>query len=404
MGYTPMKDKLWQSDPSVILNPLIEKYTVGSDYLYDQQLVGYDIEASKAHAQMLESIGVLTAEELQKLLDALDALYVEWQNGEFVVLQEQEDAHTAIEQYLIAKTGDTGKKIHTGRSRNDQAMVMMRLYLKDRLQKVTELSDLTQAAFVSAAKKSGAVPMPGYTHLQKAMPTTVALWLGSYADGYADMQALLGATYSLIDQNPLGSAAGFGVSVPINRDLTTKILGFKKTQDNPMYCGLSRGLFELLAVQALTPLMVLAGKFAHDMLIFTTEEFDFFSLPHSFTSGSSIMPHKHNYDLFEVMRGRSNTFSSFSLQLQAISSGIGSGYQRDLQFTKSISIEAFNVACDTLEVLALAVSELRLNQDNLAAAITDDMQSVSKINVLVGQGIPFRDAYHQIKNNLQARS
>lgn len=398
-----MNKKLWQTNPSVILNPVIEKYTVGSDYHYDQQLVGYDIAASKAHALMLGSIGILEPDELHQLVEALDSLYISWQNGEFIINQEQEDGHTAIEQYLIAKVGDIGKKIHTGRSRNDQAMVMMRLYLKDQLQKVTKLVTLTESAFVKMAKKSGSAPMPGYTHLQKAMPTTVALWLRSYADGYNDMQGLLKSTLSLIDQNPLGSAAGFGVSIPIDRSLTTKTLGFKKTQDNPMYCGLSRGFFELIAVQTLSPLMVLAGKFAHDMLIFTTEEFGFFSLPHSFTSGSSIMPHKHNYDLFEIMRGQSNTFSNYTHQLQAICSGIGSGYQRDLQFTKSVTIDAFVVASDTLEVLALAVPELRLNEDKLSAAITQDMHSVSEINKLVDQGMPFRDAYHEVKKNMKSK-
>lgn len=399
-----MKDKLWQSDPSVILNPLIEKYTVGTDYRLDQQLVGYDIEASKAHAQMLNSIGFLTDDELKKLISTLDEIYIEWQNGEFVIAQEQEDGHTAIEQALIGKIGDTGKKIHTGRSRNDQAMVMMRLYMKDKLQNVIGLCGLSVDAFKKMSKKSGVTPMPGYTHLQKAMPTTVATWLESYADGFDDMQQLLTASLSLIDQNPLGSAAGFGVSIPIDRNFTTKALGFSKTQANPMYCGLSRGLFELLAVQALNPLMVLAGKFAHDMLLFTTEEFNFFSLPHSFTSGSSIMPHKHNYDLFEIMRGQANTFGCYSQKLQAIASGMGSGYQRDVQLTKPVTIEAFTVAGDTLEVLTLAVSELRLNDEKLAAAITPEMHSVSEINKLVEQGMPFRDAYHQIKKNMQGKA
>ena len=395
-----MSKKLWQSDPNLILNPLIEKYTVGNDYLYDQQLVGYDIQASKAHAEMLASIGVITSDELKKLLSALDGLYVKWQNGEFVITPDLEDGHTAIEHYLISQIGEIGKKIHTARSRNDQAMVMMRLYLKDQLQQVIGLNELAQQAFSEMAEKAGETPMSGYTHLQKAMPTTVKLWLGSYADGFADLSGLLQATHNLIDQNPLGSAAGFGVSLPIDRELTTQKLGFKKTQTNPMYCGLSRGLFELMAVNALSPLMVLAGKFAHDMLLFTTEEFDFFSLPHSFTSGSSIMPHKHNYDLFEIMRGQANTFPAFAQQLQAITAGMGSGYQRDLQMTKALTINAFVAAKGTLEVLALAISELRLNKDKLAAAITSDMHSVSEINKLVEKGVPFRDAYHEVKRKM----
>ncbi|HZL08234.1 MAG TPA: lyase family protein, partial [Candidatus Dormibacteraeota bacterium] len=255
-------------------------------------------------------------------------------------------------------------------------------------------------AFAAAATNAGSTPMPGYTHMQKAMPTTVAIWLSSFADGFTDSRKILAATLEVIDQNPLGSAAGFGVSVGIDRDHTTKTLGFARTQKNTMYCGLSRSLFELLAVQALTPLMVLAGKFAQDMLMFTTEEFGFFSLPDSFTTGSSIMPHKHNYDLFEVMRGNAHSFTSYTGQLQAISVGMGSGYQRDLQLTKGTTLHAFDIAKSTLEVLALAVSSLRIDEKRLKDAITPEMLSVTAINKLVEQGVPFRDAYNQVKLEL----
>jgi argininosuccinate lyase len=396
----PQDTKLWQTSKGAGLNPQVEAYTVGNDYQDDQLLLGYDIRASQAHAKMLRSIDILTEDELQQLIAALNNLLTEWQNGEFTIRPEQEDGHTAIEQYLVEKLGDPGKKIHTGRSRNDQVLVMTRLYLKDQLQKSIELSKSVAEAFNQAAKQSGQTPMPGYTHMQKAMPSTVATWLESYADAFADTTIALLATLELVDQNPLGSAAGFGVSLPIDRELTTKELGFKKVQQNPMYCGLSRGLFELVAVQALNPLMVLAGKFAHDMLLFTTQEFNLVSLPDSFTTGSSIMPHKRNYDLFEVMRGRANIFGSYATQLQALSSGMGSGFQRDLQLTKSITLKAFAEAEATLELLALAVAELQLNEQRLQAAITDEMHSVAEINELVGQGVPFRDAYKQVKDKL----
>ncbi|HEX3082366.1 MAG TPA: argininosuccinate lyase [Candidatus Saccharimonadia bacterium] len=394
-----MQTKLWQTSAGT-LHPLVEQYTVGQDHLLDQQLLGYDIAASIAHAGMLQAIGVLTAAEQSALTQALNDLLAVWRKGGFTIQPSQEDGHTAIEQYLVEKLGDTGKKIHTGRSRNDQSLVMMRLYLKDQLKEVAALTASASKAFKTAAGGAGHTPMPGYTHLQKAMPTTVAMWLGSYADALADVPALLKATLALIDQNPLGSAAGFGVSLPLDRDHTTAALGFKKTQANPMYCGLSRGLFELMAVQALNPVMVLAGKFAHDMLMFTTEEFGFFSLPPAFTTGSSIMPHKQNYDLFEVMRGLAHGFGAHAMQLQAIAAGIGSGYQRDLQLSKGVTLAAFNEAVLTLKLLAEAVSALQMHPANLKAAITPDMHSVAEINKLVDRGVPFRDAYAQVKQHL----
>lgn len=393
-------NKLWQASGKAKLHPLVEAYTVGDDYLSDQQLLGYDIAASKAHAQMLQSIGVLSNDELARLAEALDGLYAKWEQGAFTIEQHQEDGHTAIEQYVVEQLGDTGKKLHTGRSRNDQSLVMTRLYLKESLGQALTLASQLSGGFDLAADKAGGVVMPGYTHMQKAMPTTVAIWLASFADGFSDLQGLLVATREIIDQNPLGSAAGFGVSLGIDREHTTKSLGFKRTQNNTMYCGLSRGLFELLSVQALSPLMVLSGKFAQDMLLFTTEEFGFFSLPDSFTTGSSIMPHKHNYDVFEIMRGNAHAFGSYVPQLQSISGSIGSGYQRDLQLTKAITLHAFSTALATLEILQEAVASLQINEDKLAASITPEMLSVSKINQLVEQGMPFRDAYNQVKLEL----
>lgn len=392
--------KLWQASGKAQLDPLVEAYTVGDDYLSDQQLLGYDITASKAHVEMLESVGILTADELGQLIAALDELYRKWEAGQFVIEQHQEDGHTAIEQQMVEQLGDIGKKMHTGRSRNDQSLVMTRLYMKDKLAEALTRTEVLAAAFQAAANRAGPTVMPGYTHLQKAMPTTVATWLGSFGDGFADLQGILATTRQVIDQNPLGSAAGFGVSVGIDREHTTKTLGFARTQANNMYCGLSRGLFDLLAVQALSPLMVLSGKFAQDMLIFTTEEFGFFSLPDSFTTGSSIMPHKHNYDIFEVMRGNAHAFGAYVPQLQSISGSIGSGYQRDLQLTKAITLHAFTIALTTLEVLAAAVAALQINAAALEAAITPEMHSVTAIDKLVGQGVPFRDAYNRVKLEL----
>ncbi|HEX5744519.1 MAG TPA: argininosuccinate lyase [Candidatus Saccharimonadales bacterium] len=394
-----MKTKLWQVTGAK-LDPMIEDYTVGEDNVLDQRLLGYDIRASKAHVAMLGSIGILDKSGSKKLIAALDQLHKEWKAGMFQVRPEHEDGHTAIELYLTEKLGDLGKKVHTARSRNDQALVMMRLYLKDSLDRIDgSLATLVDAYGISA-KRAGDIAMPGYTHGQKAMPTTVAAWLGSFAAGFDDLHTMLNAALRLVDQNPLGSAAGFGVDLPVDRDMTAKELGFGKVQDNPMYCGLSRGLFELVAVQALSPVMVLAGKFARDMLMFTGQEYGFFSLPAELTTGSSIMPHKRNYDLFEIMRGHADAFGGHMIRLQAIAGGAGSGYNRDLQLTKGVVLQAFDTAKATLDVLTLAVPRIKPDKDALSKAMTDELFTVARINELVGQGVPFRDAYMRVKGML----
>lgn len=390
---------LWSTNEDT-LHPLVAEYTVGNDIVYDQKLLGYDITATQAHCKMLHAVGLLSDAEHQQLQAALAALRQAWENGTFVLQAAHEDGHTAIEQYLTNKLGQTGKKVHTARSRNDQALVMMRLYLKDVTSHISELLGEVSSELNEKAAACKGIPMPGYTHTQKAMPTTVSTWLTSYADGFTDMQTYVSATMTVLDQNPLGSAAGFGVSLPIDRSATTNELGFTKTQENPMYCGLSRGLFELMAVQALNPIMALAGKFAQDMLLFTTQEFDFFALPPHLTTGSSIMPHKHNYDIFEMVRAKAHAFQSYSQQLQSIVSGVGSGYHRDLQLTKQPTVDAFDTALQTLDVLCLTASELLVKRTVLRKAMTDELQTVEHINTLVSQGVAFRDAYHQVKQAL----
>ena len=395
-----MTTKLWQSAAAQTLHPTIEAYTVGEDQLLDQKLLGYDIIATKAHAHMLASIGVVSSDEYDKLSSSLDDLYDDWTSGAFILADTHEDGHTAIELYLTEKLGQIGKKVHTGRSRNDQALVMMRLYLKDQLEKVATTLDQLIESYAETIHAIGAHPMPGYTHTQKAMPTTVAMWLGSYHDAFEDMKTYVGSSLAVIDQNPLGSAAGFGVTIPLDRAMTTQELGFKKIQENPMYCGISRGIFELIAVQALVPIMTYAGKFAADMLLFTSQEFNFFMLPTSMATGSSIMPHKRNYDVYEIMRATAHGFAAHPMQLQAIASGAGSGYHRDLQLTKGITLKAFDECRATLETLSLTVKHLQANTDQLKAAMTGELYTVAAINELVEQGMPFRDAYLKIKQTM----
>ena len=394
-----MATKLWQSTATGTLHPLIEAYTIGDDQTLDQQLLGHDIIATKVHAHMLEHIGVLSSDEYSQLATALDELLHKWQRGDFHLTSEHEDGHTAIELYLTEKLGSIGKKVHTGRSRNDQALVMMRLYTKTQLTAVADQLAKTAAAYQTKISDLGDLEMPGYTHTQKAMPSNVSMWLGSYHDALTDLIALVKHSLAVIDQNPLGSAVGFGVSLKLDRHMTTEELGFAKVQENPMYCGLSRGVFELIAVQALNPIMVIAGKFAEDMLLFTSQEFNYFKLPVTMTTGSSIMPHKRNYDVFEIMRATAHAYPNYALQLQAISAGAGSGYHRDLQLTKKIAMDAFTSALDTLAVLELCVSELEANTERLAEAMTEELYTVAKINQLVEQGVPFRDAYAQVKQS-----
>jgi argininosuccinate lyase len=391
--------KLWQT--AADLNDLVEAYTVGNDYVFDTMLLPYDIEGTLAHVDMLAKIGVLEQPEYKRVAEALQGINTLYQKGEFQVTREQEDSHTAIEQYITEKLGDTGKKIHTGRSRNDQALVMMRLYMKAVLAKLDgQLQGLVET-FDNKAQKTENIPMPGHTHMQKAMPTTVGTWLGAYRDAFADLAPAVQATAVLVDQNPLGSAAGFGViGLKLDREYTTDKLGFSKTQQNPIYCGLSRGYFELAVLQMCELIMTLSGRFARDMLLFTTQEFDYFSLPPEFTTGSSIMPNKRNYDVFEVMRGNAELSRGYCAQVQAIIGGIGSGYQRDLALTKAPFIRGAELTKDTLDVLLNVIPELKVHKAKLKAAMTDDLYATEKVYKLVGRGVPFRDAYNQVKRQL----
>jgi argininosuccinate lyase len=333
MKKIPSSNKLWQSSGSA-LHPLVEAYTVGEDYRVDQALLPYDLRASRAHARMLRKMNVLTAKELADAERGFADIQNGWENGTFMITREQEDGHTAIEQYLTERYGEVGKKIHTGRSRNDQSLAMLRLYMQEQLTCIDMLVRTLEKSLRTRAR-SARIPMPGYTHMQKAMPTTVALWLSSYADALADARQLIAAARAVTDQNPLGSASGFGISTfPLDRAYTTRELGFAKTQENPLYCGMSRGYFETLALAPLGNLMFIANRFASDMLLFTMNEFGFFSLPPEFTTGSSIMPQKRNYDLFEIMRGNVKLFRGYEFQIRGIIEGMQSNYHRDLQLTK----------------------------------------------------------------------
>jgi argininosuccinate lyase len=392
-------NKLWQTK-GARLDPLIEQFTIADDYLIDQKLVPYDLKASLSHAQMLKQMGIITDQELKDATKGFAEILSKWEQGQFTITKEQEDGHTAIEQYLTKYYGAIGKKIHTARSRNDQSLVMLRLFMKDQLTIIKLETAKLIKKLNAKADENSKVPMPGYTHLQKAMPTTIGVWLDSFKAALEDFQVLLLATSKIIDQNPLGSASGFGVSnLTLDRELTTKNLDFAKTQENPQYCGFSRGFFENIVLQTLSNIMIIASKLATDLLLFTTSEFAFFSLPTEFTTGSSIMPQKRNYDLLEIMRGNFKVFAGYQNQIENIISSITSGYQRDLQLTKKPFINGVELCLSTISVLSRIIPELKPNLKNLQNAMTEDLFLTNKVYDLVSQGISFRDAYLEIKEN-----
>mmetsp|Transcript_61912 Transcript_61912/g.110060 ORF Transcript_61912/g.110060 Transcript_61912/m.110060 type:complete len:417 (+) Transcript_61912:72-1322(+) len=392
--------KLWQPSGGGGLNPLVEAYTVGEDYKIDGEfLLRYDLQASEAHATMLQKIGVLTSDELATLKEALKEIGELWEKGQFQVTRSQEDGHTAIEQYITEKFGEVGKKIHTGRSRNDQSMTMIRLYTLAQLREVQQLSSsLASAAMKRAAADFKDLPMPGYTHMQRAMPTTVGKWLTSFASGWQDSEKLLEGALAVLNQNPLGSAAGFGINnLKLDRDETTKLMGFARTQSSEMYCGLSRGMFENVALQAMSLPMILCSRFATDMMMFTQQESSFLALPDAFVTGSSIMPQKKNYDLFEIMRANGKVFGSLQMQIQETIVGLGSGYHRDLQCTKKAFVEACGIVTSTLRLMQDVVPALQAREQNLRNAMTEDLFVTDEVYKLVAAGKPFREAYSEAK-------
>jgi len=389
--------KLWQVGDG--LHPLVEAYTVGEDFNIDgKYMVPFDVQASTAHAEMLQSNGILTQEELEQAKKGLGEVEVEWRAGRFKVSVQQEDCHTAIEQFLTEKYGDVGKKIHTGRSRNDQSLIMLRLYMKSTLQEFAGLATSVADQFAAVAKLHHDVPMPGFTHMQKAMPTTVGVWLGSFADALRDADRITSSTLDLVNQNPLGSAAGFGINhLTLDRKKTTELLQFDRLQENVMYCVFSRGYFEMISLQALNIPMVIASRFATDMMMFTQQETAFFSLPDSFVTGSSIMPQKKNYDLFEIMRANGKVFASLQAQVQGIIVGLGSGYHRDLQITKQAFVQAVELVMQTLRLLEACVPELQVHQERLKAAMTPELFVTDEVYKRVAAGELFRDAYLDVK-------
>lgn len=395
--------KLWKKSQTPSLHKSIEAYTVGSDYIFDLQLFPYDIQASIAHAAMLCHIGILTENEKTILTKALEGLQQQWEQNEISITKEDEDCHTVIENALIAKCGDIGKKIHTGRSRNDQVLVAVRLLMKAELniihQKIVALAEL----FLEKAHQYEKIPLPGYTHTQQAMLSSVGHLFSSYHEMLMFDSEVMASTLHHINQNPLGSAAGFGVSIPLDRSMTSTLLRFEKTQKNSLWCQSSRGKMEGLVMESLLQAMTSLGKYASDMLLFTTQEFAFFEADDSVVTGSSIMPQKRNLDGLEILRGNVSSIMAKKIEIQDIAKNLISGYHRDLQLLKKPLLESFAMVKDSLEVAALYLENLIPNQTTIEAKITKELFLADIANQLVSQqNMPFRDAYTKAFDYLDA--
>lgn len=387
--------KLWEKGKK--LNERIEAFTVGDDYILDLQLVGYDCQASAAHAKMLGKIGVLTAGEVENICRVLSEIAAEAAAGTFTIDKSQEDCHTAIEARLTDELGDAGKKIHTARSRNDQVLVALRIYIKDQLREVRSDASELSKTIGRFVKENGNVPLPGYTHTRKAMPTTVGTWATSFQAALKDDRKLLKAIRHLIDQSPLGSGAGFGIPVfKIDREFTADQLGFKRVQENPIYVQNSRGKFEALVLHGLFQVMADLNKMATDLIWFSLPVMGFFELPESLCTGSSIMPQKQNPDVLELVRSSLHTVSSLEQQIQSRLANLTSGYHRDMQLSKGPLMRGFSITSACLEMMNLVFTELKVNRENCQAAMTGELYATEQAYKLVKSGMPFREAYLKI--------
>lgn len=379
----------------------IEEFTVGNDRKLDLRLAKYDVEGSMAHIRMLETIGLLTREELDKLLEALQEIYVSAENGTFVIEDDVEDVHSQVETLLTRKLGDIGKKIHSGRSRNDQVLVDLKLFMRDELRAIADSVQQLFDRLQLLSEQHKDTLMPGYTHLQIAMPSSFGLWFGAYAEALIDDVQLLGAAYRIADQNPLGSAAGYGSSFPLNRRMTTELLGFGTMHYNVVAVQMSRGKTERAAAYAIAAIASTLGRFAMDVCLFMSQNFGFVSFPDEFTTGSSIMPHKKNPDVFEIMRGKCNRLQAVPNEISLLTTNLPIGYHRDLQLLKDIIFPATTEIRSCLEMCDFMLQHIRVNKNILDDRKYDYLFTVEDVNRLTLAGTPFREAYRQIGMQVQ---
>ena len=395
-----MANKLWEKNYEI--NHEIERFTVGRDREMDLYLAKYDVLGSMAHITMLESIGLLEKEELKPLLDELKNIYELCEKGEFVIEDGIEDVHSQVEVMLTRKLGDMGKKIHSGRSRNDQVLVDLKLFTRHQLK---EIADAVKVLFDELLQKSNQykeVLMPGYTHLQIAMPSSFGLWFGAYAESLADDMLFLQAAYKMTNRNPLGSAAGYGSSFPLNRTMTTQLLGFDSMDYNVVYAQMGRGKMERNVAFALASVAGTLAKMAFDACMFNSQNFSFVKLPKECTTGSSIMPHKKNPDVFELIRAKCNKIQALPQQVMMIMNNLPVGYFRDLQIIKEVFLPAFDELADCLQMAAYIINKIEVNEHILDNPMYDPIFSVEEVNRLAAAGMPFRDAYKKVGLEIEA--
>lgn len=391
-----MTDPLWNK-PGVRIDPAIQSFLAGDDVLLDREFFLFDIRASIAHAEGLQRIGLLTTAEADALRTELDALAADFLRGQFELDAMYEDGHSAIEARLVDRLGETGKKIHTGRSRNDQVLVATRLWLKDRLDRALAAVKSCATIALDRAEAEGNLPLPGYTHLQRAVVSSAGMWWAGWAEAFVDDAQRLRDTRRWIDANPLGSAAGYGVNLPLDRDHATQALGFGRLQVSATYAQLSRGKFEMAAIEAMGSALLDLRRLAWDLSLFTSAEFGFVELPAQYTTGSSLMPNKRNPDVIELMRATYASAAAARTEIEQLLS-LPSGYHRDLQNSKGAIFHAFRHGLGALELLPGLLAGLRWNGERMRAAIEPSMYATDLALDLAKQGVPFRDAYVQAAN------
>lgn len=395
-----MSSKLWEKNFEI--NKEIERFTVGRDREMDMYLAKYDVLGSMAHITMLESIGLLEKDELAQLLAELKGIYATCESGEFVIEDGVEDVHSQVELMLTRRLGDMGKKIHSGRSRNDQVLVDLKLFIRN---EIKEIAGLVKALFDELIQKSEqykGVLMPGYTHLQVAMPSSFGLWFGAYAESLTDDMLFLQAAWRMANRNPLGSAAGYGSSFPLDRTMTTELLGFDTMDYNVVYAQMGRGKTERNTAFAMASVAGTLAKMAFDACMFNSQNFAFIRLPKECTTGSSIMPHKKNPDVFELIRAKSNKLQALPQQITLIMNNLPSGYFRDLQIIKEEFLPAFDELKDCLRMAAYIINRMKVNEHILDDKRYDLMFSVEEVNRLAAAGMPFRDAYKKVGLDIEA--
>lgn len=394
--------KIWQKDNNAT-NILVNKFTVGKDLDFDERLAKYDVQGSMAHCKMLAEVGIISNEESKQMLSVLEEILEDIENGTFEIDKTAEDIHSQVESILIEKLGDTGKKIHTARSRNDQVLLDIKLYLVDEIREITALTDEFFQILIKLADQHKNVLLPGYTHLQIAMPSSFGLWFGAYAEALLDDVEMLFSVKNIINKNPLGSAAGYGSSFPIDRESTTYNLGFQSMNYNSVYAQMTRGRSEKMLAMAMATLAGTLGKFSYDVCLYLSQNFDFISFPKEFTTGSSIMPHKKNPDIFELVRARCNRIQSLPNEFILLTNNLPSGYHRDMQLTKEILFPAIDSLKECLEILSYTLPNIQVKDGILEDEKYKYLFSVEKINEEVKNGSSFRDAYvkvgQEIENN-----